>query len=117
MKKLPDISEEISTAAKPRVNTNLAPRLLPENTISDGARVIGEKWQSNTQLPVPETKVERSPMMNARFECPLYLDKQISRMAVEEGVTKSFIILRALSAGGLDVKQQDLNRDRRKYRD
>ncbi len=116
MSKLPDISDEITTAAKPKVNTNLAARMIPEDTITEGAKVIGEKWHSATQLPIREPKKERSPMMNARFECPLYLDKQISRLAVEEGVTKSFIILRALANGGLDVKEQDLNRDRRKYR-
>jgi hypothetical protein len=115
MNKLPDISDEITLAAKPKVNTNLAPRHLPRPSIADSARAIGEKWGSATQLPEP--KAQRTPFMNSRFECPLYLDKQIGLMAVEEGVTKSFVILRALARGGLDVKEQDLNPDRRKHRD
>jgi hypothetical protein len=116
----PEIADEIRSAPKPKLNLAMTPRSVPEEAIAEGARVIGQKWGSFTQLPVaegkPEPDVDRSKWPSIRFECPPYLDRQLALKAAGEGVTKTYLILKALADAGFTVNEEDLNKDKRKYR-
>jgi len=126
----PPITDELHSTPKPKVDVNLTPRVLPEVALDEGARQVGEKWGSVTQLqtpqqpiiqqpaPEPEPKLGREEWINTRFECPPYLDLELSMRAVSEfpKATKSYLILKALKDAGYTVHDEDLVRDRRKQR-
>jgi hypothetical protein len=116
----PPISDEIRSAPKPKLNVALKPRVVPAEAIADGVRVIGEKWGSSTQVlaeqPASESVQDREKWPSVRFECPPYLDRELSLKAAGEGVTKTYLILKALAEAGFSLQDQDLNKDKRKYR-
>jgi hypothetical protein len=117
----PEIADEIRSAPKPKLDLAMKPRSVPESAIAEGARVIGEKWGSVTQLPAREAKVEpessdRAKWPSIRVECPPYLDRELAMKAAGEGVTKTYLILKALADAGFTVNEDDLNKDKRKYR-
>ena len=71
----PEIADEIRPTPKPKLDLAMKPRSVPEDAIAKGARMIGEKWGSVTQLPAREAKVEPEPSDHAkwpsiRVECP-----------------------------------------------
>jgi len=124
----PPIADELRAAPKARPNIALKPRAIPEALIDDAARTVGQKWGSSTQLsaslPVsaqePQEAVSPKPgrgeWINKRFECPVYLDEELALKAVTERSSMSYLILKALKNDGFNVHDEDLNRDRRKYR-
>jgi hypothetical protein len=116
----PPISNEIRSAPKPKLNVALKPRVVPVEAIADGVRVIGEKWGSSTQVlaeqPASKSVQDREKWPSVRFECPPYLDRELSLKAAGEGVTKTYLILKALAEAGFTLQDQDLNKDKRKYR-
>jgi hypothetical protein len=117
----PEIADEIRSAPRPKLDLAMKPRSVPEDAIAEGARVIGEKWGSVTQMPMREAKVEPEPSDRAkwpsiRVECPPYLDRELAMKAAGEGVTKTYLILKALADAGFTVNEDDLNKDKRKYR-
>jgi hypothetical protein len=117
----PEIADEIRSTPKPKLDLAMKPRSVPEDAIAEGARVIGEKWGSVTQMPMREAKVEPEPSDRAkwpsiRVECPPYLDRELAMKAAGEGVTKTYLILKALADAGFTVNEDDLNKDKRKYR-
>jgi hypothetical protein len=117
----PEITGEIRSAPKPKLDLAMKPRSVPEDAIVEGARMIGEKWGSVTQMPAREAKVEPEPSDRAkwpsiRVECPPYLDRELAMKAAGEGVTKTYLILKALADAGFTVNEDDLNKDKRKYR-
>jgi hypothetical protein len=117
----PEIADEIRSTPKPKLDLAMKPRSVPEDAIAEGARVIGEKWGSVTQMPAREAKVEpelsdRARWPSIRVECPPYLDRELAMKAAGEGVTKTYLILKALADAGFTVNEDDLNKDKRKYR-
>ena len=116
----PPISDEIRSAPEPKLDVALKPRAVPAEAITDGARLIGEKWGSSTQVlpeqPASELAQDREKWPSVRFECPPYLDRELSLKAAGEGVTKTYLILKALAEAGFTLQDQDLNKDKRKYR-
>src|SRR4051794_29056080 len=117
----PEIADEIRSKPKPKLDLAMKPRSVPEDAIAEGARVIGQKWGSVTQMPAREAKVELEPSGRAkwpsiRVECPPYLDRELAMKAAGEGVTKTYLILKALADAGFTVDEDDLNKDKRKYR-
>jgi hypothetical protein len=117
----PEIADEIRSTPKPKLDLAMKPRSVPEDAIAEGAREIGEKWGSVTQMPMREAKVEPEPSDRAkwpsiRVECPPYLDRELAMKAAGEGVTKTYLILKALADAGFTVNEDDLNKDKRKYR-
>ena len=125
---LPSIGDEILKPARPKVNLNLMPRSIPEETISEGARTIGEKWGSVTQMPAREPAPavpppaeeaalpDRSKWPSVRFECPPYLDRELTITAAQRGHTKTYLILKLLAENGFTVHPEDLIEDKRKQR-
>jgi hypothetical protein len=121
MTDLPPIKDELRQAAKTRLDVNLKPRPeLPDEAIAANSRAIGERYGSATSLPPPTSLVEppkpAAPLTSVRFDCPDYLDKELSVKAAEEGVTKTYLILQALGRAGYRLDEVDLVKDRRRLR-
>jgi len=128
--KFPSIGDEIMQPSK-KLNVSLKSRNVPEEAIDEGARAIGEKWGSVTQLPSRAAKSEpepapqppaapappdRSKWPSVRFECPPYLDRELTIAAAQRGHTKTYLILKMLSENGFTVHPEDLVEDKRKQR-
>ena len=117
MKDLPPIADEIRQASKHRVNVNLKPRAeLTDEAIEAGSRALGEKWGSAVHLVPKKTSPSIAPLTSVRFDCPSYLDKELSVKAAEEGVTKTYLILKALAQSGFRLDDVDLVKDRRRLK-
>ncbi|MBE7159429.1 MAG: hypothetical protein INR62_13530 [Rhodospirillales bacterium] len=123
----PPIGEEILSTPRPKLDVSLKPRQVPEEAITEGAKAIGEKWGSVTQLPprqaapAPEPAPEpaapdRSKWPSVRFECPPYLDRELTIAAAQRGHTKTYLILKLLAENGFTVHPEDLVEDKRKQR-
>lgn len=131
----PSIANEIRSVPtpKPRVDISLRRREVPEAAMTDGVRNIAERWGSVSQLaqsdpsaselpvaaisePEPEPVPDREKWPSVRFECPPYLDRELSLRGAGEGVTKTYLVLKALREAGFTVRDEDLNKDKRKYR-
>jgi hypothetical protein len=124
----PPIADELHAAPRAKMNVALPPRGVPAEMIDDTARTVGSKWGSSTQLLEPlaipvaiapqaeAPKAPREPWINKRFECPPYLDRELAVRSATEGASISYLILKALAGGGFTVHEEDLNKDRRKYR-
>ena len=126
----PSIDDEILNTPRAKLDVNLKPRHSPDETIADGARAIGEKWGSVTQLPpreaastpegrpepAPPTAQDRSKWPSVRFECPPYLDRELTITAAQRGHTKTYLILKLLAENGFTVHSEDLVADKRRQR-
>ncbi len=123
MNKFPPITDEIRQAGK-KLDINLKPRLeLDDAAIEANSRSIGERYGSNTQIssaeparPAAPPPPAMAPLTSVRFDCPDYLDKELAIRAAEEGVTKTYLILKALGEAGYRLDQADLVKDRRRVR-
>jgi len=108
------LANEIQRAGKQKLNVALPPRPeMPDDAVSARSREIGEKWGAATQLQPAERP---APLISVRFDCPDYLDRAISIAAAEQGVTKTFLILKAMKLAGYELADVDLVADRRKVR-
>src|ERR1700712_5606830 len=117
----PEIAGEIHSAPKPKLDLAMKSRSVPEDAIAEGARAIGEKWGSVTQIPAREPKPEADAAKPAKwpnnpFWCPPFLPPELALKGAGEGVTKTYLILKALADAGFTVNEEDLNKDKRKYR-
>ncbi|MFC3127462.1 hypothetical protein ACFOD4_20550 [Pseudoroseomonas globiformis] len=126
MTKFPSITDEIRQAGK-KVELNLKPRPeLPDEAIDANSRSIGERYGSSTQITAgPDRSASRTsvpplpamaPLTSVRFDCPDYLDKELAIRAAEQGVTKTYLILKALGSAGFRLDDADLVKDRRRSR-
>jgi hypothetical protein len=122
----PAIRDEIRQGPKRKLDLSLKPRNVPDDAIEEGARAIGEKWGSVSSMPArrpapPPSAAEpmgfdRSKWPSVRFECPPYLDRELTVTAAQRGHTKTYLILRLLSDAGFTVHPDDLVEDKRKLR-
>jgi hypothetical protein len=123
----PAIIDEIRQGPKPKLDLGLKPRSVSEEAIEDGVRAIGEKWGSVTSMPVRERALtppvagpialfDRSKWPSVRFECPPYLDRELTVTAAQRGHTKTYLILKLLADAGFTVHPEDLVEDKRKLR-
>ena len=114
------LADEIREARKPKLNLSLPPRAnIPDDAVDAHTREIGGRWGATTQIPstsVPEPREDTAQLISVRFDCPDYLDRQISVLAAEQNVTKTYLILKALKLAGYELKEVDLVVDRRKTR-
>lgn len=114
--KLPPIRDDIRQPAKKLV-LNLKPREdVPDEAVEARSREIGERWGTTTQIAPKPPAPTLAPLTSVRFDCPDYLDKELSVRAAEQGVTKTFLILQALGQAGYRLDGQDLVKDRRRWR-
>lgn len=117
----PPIDDEMMPSPRPKMNVALKSRSVPDEAIAEGVRAIGEKWGSVTQLlprePAPAARPpDRSKWPSVRFECPPYLDRELTIAAAQRGHTKTYLILKMLSENGFTVHAEDLVEDKRKQR-
>ena len=117
--KLPPITDEIRTPVK-KLALNLRSREeVPDDAIEASSRALGEKWGSSTHLTAREASPQpkpTAPLVSVRFDAPDYLDRELSVRAAEQGVTKTYLILQALGQGGFRIEQEDLVKDRRRWK-
>ena len=108
----PAIVDEIRQGPKPKLDLTLKPRSVPEEAIEKGARAME---RSGARLPrcrsasliqnlPPEPVVlDRSKWPSVRFECPPYLDRELTVTAAQRGRTKTYLILKLLADAGFTV--------------
>ena len=120
MSKLPSIADDIRPPSK-KIALNLKPREdVSDEDVAARSREIGEKWGASTQIapapPLPEPSKPAAPLTSVRFDAPDYLDRELSVRAAEQGVTKTYLILRALGDAGFRLDEIDLVKDRRRWK-
>src|SRR4051794_34480646 len=121
MTNFPPIKDELRQAAKPRLDVSLKPRPeLPDEAIAANSRTIGERYGAAPSLlssaPPAEPPRPAAPLTSVRFDCPDYLDKELSVKAAEQWVTKTYLILQALGQACYRLDEVDLVKDRRRLR-
>jgi hypothetical protein len=109
---------------KRRINVSLPPRPeLPDERVEQGARQLGEKYNSATQLRPAELAPPpppSAPLVSSRFDFPAYLDEELAvRAASTKGpsggkITKTYLVMLALQQAGYRVDEVDLIEDRRR---
>jgi len=108
----------------PSLKDELRPRLklkrhtdgrATDEEIEANSRQIGEKWGALTSIPTPQSQSEPlAPVVSIRAYIPNYLDDELARKAAERRVTKTFLIIEALTKAGYHVDPVDIVQDRRK---
>jgi hypothetical protein len=113
---LPPIDSELTPAPRQRLDLKgLKPREpMADETVEANSRAIGEKWGASTQLPQPAPQIPLAPVTSIRGYIPQYLDDELSVRAAERRVTKTFLIMEALSKAGYRIDEGDLIEDRRR---
>jgi hypothetical protein len=110
---LPSALEELD---QPRPRTDLralrSRQGIPDRTIEQNSRSMGEQWRASTQLPESRSV----PIAKLRVDIPDYVFQQMRRRSFEEGGTQSYLILKGLAAIGFEIHEDDLVLDKRKKR-
>ena len=116
MSDFPSLKNELRQASKPRLDLALKPKPeLSDEAVDANSRSIGERYGSTTSLSTPGKSAPAvAPLTSVRFDCPNYLDRELSVKAAEQGVTKTYLILQALGQGGYRLDPADLVKDRRR---
>jgi hypothetical protein len=112
--KFPPLTEELKP--KPRLVRH-QDAALSDDEVDANSRQIGERWGASTSLRtpvVPEQAAKLAPVVSIRGYIPDYLDKELAMRAAERRVTKTFLIMEALTKAGYHVEQDDLIQDRRR---
>lgn len=118
--KLPSIADDIRQPSG-KIKLSLTPKNdIPDDEVSARSRELGERWGASTQIAPakspPEPQRLTAPLTSVRFDAPDYLDRELSVRAAEQGVTKTYLILRALGDAGLRLDEVDLVKDRRRWK-
>ena len=114
--------------ALPSIGDDLAPRKrvdlksiksadVDDAAVTENSRKLGTEWGAQTSLsPTPEPEIERLkvPLASLRIEVPDYLDRELALKAVDQRVTKQYLVMKALQAAGYKLDDADLVEDKRK---
>jgi hypothetical protein len=120
----------MNKAALPSIGDELAPRKrvdlksiksadVDDAEVTENSRKLGTEWGAQTSLiPTPEPEAERPkvPLASLRIEVPDYLDRELALKAVDQRVTKQYLVMKALQAAGYKLDDADLVEDKRKQR-
>jgi hypothetical protein len=106
----PPIGDELRPRAKLKRHADGA---ASDAEIEASSRLIGEKGASSIAQEAPPPQ-PLAPVVSIRGYFPDYLDKELSVKAAERGVTKTFLLLEALTKAGYRVDEADFVQDRRK---
>jgi len=90
----------------------IRPKEADDAVLEDNSRRIGTEWGAVTSLERPK----KTPMASLRIEVPEYLDRALALKAVEQRVTKQYLVLCALRDAGFEIEEQDLVADKRRNR-
>ena len=116
--------------ALPSIGDDLAPRKrvdlksiksadVDDAAVAENSRKLGTEWGAQTSLsPTPEPEIERPKVTLAslRIEVPDYLDRELALKAVDQRVTKQYLVMKALQAAGYKLDNADLVEDKRKQK-
>ena len=116
--------------ALPSIGDDLAPRKrvdlksiksadVDDAAVAENSRKLGTEWGAQTSLsPTPEPVIERPkvPLASLRIEVPDYLDRELALRAVDQRVTKQYLVMKALQAAGYKLDDADLVEDKRKQK-
>jgi|SRR5271163_4788464 len=106
---LPSISEDLT----PRKRVDLRairPVHVDDEVVAQNSQQIGKEWGVRSG----EATQAKVPLASLRIEVPEYLDRELAFKAVEQRVTKQFLVVKALQAAGYRVDDADLVEDKRK---
>ena len=120
----------MNKAALPSIGDELAPRKrvdlksiksadVDDAEVTENSRRLGTEWGAQTSLtPTPEPEAERPkvPLASLRIEVPDYLDRELALKAVDQRVTKQYLVMKALQAAGYKLDDADLVEDKRKQK-
>ena len=114
MSGFPPIGDELRPKARLKRHSNDP---ASDADVEANSRRIGEKWGAATRInreepepPIPPL----APVVSIRGYIPDYLDNEMAMKAAERRVTKTFLIMEALSKAGYRVESIDMIQDRRK---
>ena len=111
MSDFPPIADELWPKAKLKRHDNDA---SSDAVIEANSQRLGEKWGAATRIDQEPEPVPLAPVVSIRGYIPEYLDNEMAIKAAERRVTKTFLIMEALSKAGYRVDSVDLIQDRRK---
>lgn len=111
MSGFPPIGDELRPKARLKRH---AEDPLSDSDIEANSRRIGEKWGAATRLEQVAPAAPVAPVVSIRGYIPDYLDNEMAMKAAERRVTKTFLIMEALSKAGYRVETVDMIQDRRK---
>jgi hypothetical protein len=120
----------MNKAALPSIGDELAPRKrvdlksiksadVDDAEVTENSRKLGTEWGAQTSLtPTPKPEAERTkvPLASLRIEVPDYLDRELALKAVDQRVTKQYLVMKALQAAGYKLDDADLVEDKRKQK-
>ena len=120
----------MNKGALPSIGDDLAPRKrvdlksiksadVDDAAVAENSRKLGTEWGAQTSLsPTPEPEIERPkvPLASLRIEGPDYLDRELALKAVDQRVTKQYLVMKALQAAGYKLDNADLVEDKRKQK-
>jgi hypothetical protein len=111
---LPSLDSELAPARR-----RLDLRAIQPQPVADDAQVaanseaLGAEWGAQTSLNPADRRI---PLASLRIVIPEYLDTELAMKAAQQRVTKQYLVLQALKAGGYQVAEADLVPDKRKLR-
>jgi hypothetical protein len=115
---LPSIDDDL--AGRPRLRLpQVTPRsVMEDETINANTADLARSWPAvSTHQPAAVKAVEpvkpETVFDSVRLNIPAYLNKQLSRDAVEKDCTKTHLILQALAQAGYEIDPADMAPDRR----
>jgi len=118
---LPSIDDELTTPRKRLDLKAIKPRAdMEDAAVEENSQKMGSEWGASTSLKTAKSDGEpptpRSPVSSLRIEVPDYLDRALARAAVDQRVTKQYLVLKALKEAGYQIEDADFVADRRKTR-
>ncbi len=115
---LPSISDDLGGRPRLRLPHVASRTTMEDETVNANTANLARSWPAvSTNRPAAiESADQRKPdtvFESIRLNVPSYLNKQLSRDAVEKDCTKTHLILQALAKAGYEIDPDDMVPDRR----
>ncbi len=110
---LPPLDDDLAAPRRVNLRAIQSPTQTDDATVDENSRTLGGRWGAQTSLATPRSK---TPLASLRIEVPEYLDRELALKAVEQRVTKQFLVVQALRDAGFHVDLVDLVADKRKVK-
>lgn len=112
-----DIAKALTAAQHVIVKSNVPTKIYPQAVKPEPTHApIKDTKETVTtvEAPLPTTQKQArgqrpAPVRRYSVDLPLYVIKEIHQLAFDERTTKKQVILKALQAGGINVKDIDIN--------
>jgi hypothetical protein len=110
---LPSLDDDLATPRRVNLRAIQSPAQTDDATVDENSRKLGGQWGAHTSLAVSRPK---TPLASLRIEVPEYLDRELALKAVEQRVTKQYLVVQALKNAGFHIDPADLVADKRKVK-